>query len=245
MASVSLVNVSKVFSGNVEAVSDLTLEIADGQRLVIVGPSGCGKTTTLRLIAGLDHPSRGEICFGGQSVANTPPARRNVAMMFQNPALYPHLDVRGNIAYSASLQRRLRKEEVERAARRVGLAELLGRMPHELSGGQQRRAMLARVLLRQPAVYLLDEPLAHLDGLAREDLRNEIKRQLDPLQATVIYVTHDLVEALTMGDRVAVMNEGKLQQAGPASEILQCPQNEFVERFLGTLPQEFDTTRIV
>jgi len=161
-------------------------------------------------------------------------------MMFQNPALYPHLDVRSNIAYSASLHRRLPKEDVERAARSVGLADLLGRMPHELSGGQQRRAMLARVLLLRPAVCLLDEPLAHLDGLAREDLRNEIKRQLDRLRSTVIYVTHDLVEALTMGDRVAVMNDGRLQQVGTASEILQCPQNEFVAKFLTTLPEGYN-----
>ncbi|AMM54557.1 ABC transporter ATP-binding protein [Pyrococcus kukulkanii] len=237
MARVLLRNVTKVF-GKVVAVDNLTLEVKDGEFMVLLGPSGCGKSTTLRMIAGLETPSKGEIWIGDTLVNDIDPTKRNVAMVFQSYALYPHMTVFGNIEFPLKMMRvpkSERKRKVIEIAKFLGIDDLLNRKPHQLSGGQQQRVALARALVREPEVFLLDEPLSNLDAKIRTQMRFELKKLLShELGITTIYVTHDQVEAMTMADRIAVMNKGRLQQVGTPEEIFYKPKNTFVATFVGS-----------
>ncbi len=241
MAEVELVHLTKYF-GNVRAVEDVNLRVEDGEFVTLLGPSGCGKTTTLRCIAGLEEPTSGEIYIGGELVNDLPPRERNVAMVFQTWALYPHMKVFDNIAFPLKL-RKLPKDEIKRRVREVAellkIENLLDRMPRELSGGQQQRVALGRALVRQPNVFLMDEPLANLDAKLRVYMRAELKALQRRLGITTIYVTHDQVEAMTMSDRIALMNEGRLQQIGTPDEIYNHPANLFVAGFIGSPPMNF------
>ncbi len=231
---VSLEKITKEF-GSVMAVDQVTLTIADGELLTLVGPSGCGKTTLLRLIAGLDQPNEGEILFDGKRVRHQPPEERRVGLVFQNYALFPHMNVFDNVAYGLKFS----NERIDRNARvneilgLVGLAGFEKRMPSELSAGQQQRVALARALAPQPRILLLDEPLSALDAKLRERLRVEIKRLQRALGLTTVYVTHDQEEALAISDRVAVLHEGRLQQADTPAETYHQPKTPFVARFIG------------
>src|SRR6266568_1360406 len=238
MASVTLRRLTKTFDRDGKpALHDLTLEVRDGEFLVLLGPSGCGKTTALRCIAGLEEPSAGEIRIGEREVTHLAPADRDVAMVFQNHALYPHLTVRANVAFGLEV-RRVPKPEIARrvseTAQRLGLAELLERRPAQLSGGQRQRVALGRAIVRNPRVFLFDEPLSNLDAKLRVEMRAELLRLHRALGATMIYVTHDQVEAMTMGQRIAVLHEGRLRQLGTPAEIYQRPADVFVARFLGS-----------
>ncbi len=247
MAKVILEGVSKNF-GNVVAVKDADLEIKDGEFLVLLGPSGCGKTTTLRLIAGLEEPTGGEIYIGDKLVNNIQPKDRDIAMVFQNYALYPHMNVYQNISFGLRL-RKLPKEEinqrVKKAAEMLGIGELLLRKPKELSGGQKQRVALARAVVRNPKVYLMDEPLSNLDAKLRVQTRGELIKLHKRLGVTTVYVTHDQVEAMTLGDRVVVMNRGEIQQEGKPKEVFDNPVNKFVASFVGTPPMNFVNVKIV
>ena len=235
MALIELRHLDKFF-GTTQVVRDLNLSIADREFLVLLGPSGCGKTTTMRMIAGLEQASAGDILFDGQRVNDIPTQRRDVAMVFQNYGLYPHMSVRDNIAYPLKLRKvsaSACQAQVERAARRVGLESLLGRMPRELSGGQRQRVALARSIVREPQVFLMDEPLSNLDAKLRVSARAEIKTLSEDLGVTTVYVTHDQVEAMTLAHRVAVMNEGVIMQLGRPEDIYNEPANLFVAGFIG------------
>jgi multiple sugar transport system ATP-binding protein len=237
MATVSLEGLRKAHPGAPDALRELTLEIADGEFLSLVGPSGCGKSTTLNLIAGLDEPTSGVVRIGGRAVNGLSPAERDVAMVFQSYALYPHKDVRGNLAFPLQLAR-LPRAEIERrvseTAGLLGIAALLSRKPRDLSGGQRQRVALGRALVRKPRVFLFDEPLSNLDAGLRAQLRAELKRLHASLRATFVYVTHDQAEAMTLSDRIAVLDAGRLQQVGPPREIYERPANRFVAEFFGT-----------
>jgi multiple sugar transport system ATP-binding protein len=236
MARLDYATVHKRY-GDVVALRGLDLEVDDGELLVLVGPSGCGKTTALRTAAGLEDVSAGTIRIGGRDVTGLPPAERNVAMVFQSYALFPHLTVAENVGFGLRARRVPRAEageRVEAAARVVGCDALLERRPHELSGGERQRVALARALVREPDVFLLDEPLSNLDAQLRVEMRAELRRLHDRLGATMVYVTHDQVEALTMGDRVAVLSAGALQQVGDPDEVYRRPANRFVATFLGS-----------
>ncbi len=264
MAGVILENVSRIYPGDVRAVDGIDLEVHDRELLVLVGPSGCGKTTTLRMIAGLEQPSHGKIRIGKRTVSDVPPRDRDVAMVFQSDALYPHLSVYRNMAFSLELRQRTggigrlwrwalparRKakwaarraeiaQRVTHAARVLGIEQLLERFPRQLSGGERQRVALGRAIVRDPAVFLFDEPLSHLDAQLRVEMRRELKQLHQRLQVTMIYVTHDQVEALTLGDRIVVMNDGKLQQVGHPMELYDWPANRFVAGFLGTPAMNF------
>jgi multiple sugar transport system ATP-binding protein len=242
MVGVSLRGVSKLFRGSVQALDQLTLEVRDREFLVLVGPSGCGKTTTLRLIAGLEKPTAGEVYIGDRCVNEVPPKDRGIAMVFQNYALYPHLTAAQNIAFGLSLQRLSKaviQRRVDEAAEILDLKEVLKRKPRELSGGQKQRVALGRALVRQPKVVLFDEPLSNLDGKLRAQLRAELRRLHERIQATMIYVTHDTTEAMTMGDRIAVMRAGRIEQTDEPLTIYQQPANLFVAGFLGQPPMNF------
>lgn len=233
-----LEKLSKHFGG-VKAVDNINLEIKDGEFISLVGPSGCGKTTSLRLIAGLETPTSGEIYFDGKTVSRVPPGRRNVAMVFQSYAIYPHMTVLDNIAFPLEARGVAKKERVKmakEAAEFVQIEELLNRKPAQLSGGQRQRVALARAIVRQPSVYLMDEPLSNLDAKLRVFMRAELKRMHQKLKVTTIYVTHDQVEAMAMSDRVAVLNEGVLQQVGTPDELYSCPGNQWVAGFIGSPP---------
>ena len=238
MATVELKSVSKIFcpkkGEQVHAVRNLTLTILDQELLVLVGPSGCGKTTTLRLIAGLEEPCSGEIFINGQPVNRVAPQDRDIAMVFQRDALYPHMTVFQNMAFGLQL-RRVPKEEIKtrvhQTAAMLGLAGLLERFPRALSGGQRQRVALGRAIVRRPKVFLLDEPLSHLDAPMRAQLRAEISQLHRQLRATMLYVTHDQAEAAALGQRIAVMNEGGLQQIADAKTLHEKPANEFVANF--------------
>jgi len=236
MASVRFDHVSKAYDGAF-AVKDLSLEIADGELLVLVGPSGCGKTTSLRMLAGLEDVSEGQIYIGERQVDGLPPRERDVAMVFQSYALYPHMSVYDNLAFGLSLGK-MPKREIEGRVRDVattlGIEALLTRKPRQLSGGQRQRVALGRAIVRQPAVFLLDEPLSNLDAKLRVQMRTEISRIQRDLGVTMIYVTHDQTEAMTMGDRVAVMNRGVLQQVAAPQEMYDNPANLFVAGFIGS-----------
>src|SRR5437667_1100446 len=237
MASVILRNHTKSFDGAARpALRELSLEVRDGEFLVLLGPSGCGKTTALRCIAGLDEATEGEIHIGERDVTRLPPAARDVAMVFQNYALYPHLTVRENIAFALEVRRVPRKEilrRVSEAAQRLGLAELLERRPAQLSSGQRQRVALGRAIVRAPQVFLFDEPLSNLDAKLRTEMRAELVKLHRELRATMIYVTQDQVEAMTMGQRIAVLHEGRLRQLGTPAELYERPADVFVARFVG------------
>jgi len=248
MAQVSLRNVTKVFPGEVTAVKDITLGVENKEFLVLLGPSGCGKSTILRIIAGLEEATGGEVYIGDKQVNNVPPKDRNIAMVFQNYALYPHMDVYGNMSFGLKL-RKYPKEEIDKrvryAADILGLSKLLKRKPRALSGGQKQRVAVGRAIVRKPMVFLFDEPLSNLDAKMRGEMRTEIKRLHIRLQATMIYVTHDQTEAMTLGDRIIVMNEGVIHQTGVPIEIYDKPVNKFVAGFIGSPPMNFTKGRIV
>ena len=236
MAAVTFTDVGKRF-GAVEAVRQLSLAIGDGEFVVLVGPSGSGKTTALRMLAGLEAVSAGTIAIGERVVNEVSPGERDVAMVFQDYALYPQMTVRDNFAFGLR-RRKVAREEIERrvarAAASLELGDLLDRRPRELSGGQQQRVALGRALVRQPQVFLMDEPLSNLDAKLRVQTRGEIKRLQQEIETTTVYVTHDQVEAMTMGDRIAVMNGGRLEQLGTPEELYERPANLFVAGFIGS-----------
>ncbi|NJF25612.1 ABC transporter ATP-binding protein [Thermococcus sp. Bubb.Bath] len=247
MAEVKLISVWKKF-GEVAAVKDMNLHIKDGKFMILLGPSGCGKTTTLRMIAGLEEPTKGQIYVGETLVADpengvfVPPKDRDIAMVFQSYALYPHMTVYDNIAFPLKL-RKVPKDEIDKRVREVaemlGLSELLKRKPRELSGGQRQRVALGRAIVRKPQVFLMDEPLSNLDAKLRVKMRAELRKLQRQLGVTTIYVTHDQVEAMTMGDRIAVINYGELQQVGTPNEVYDKPANTFVAGFIGSPPMNF------
>ena len=241
MATVTFEHVSKLY-GMVKAVDDLSLEILDGEFMVLVGPSGCGKTTSLRMIAGLEDISLGTLRIGDRVVNDVAPKDRDIAMVFQSYALYPHMSVKDNLAFGLKL-RHTPKEEIERrvkdAADILDLGRYLDRKPKALSGGQRQRVALGRAIVREPAVFLMDEPLSNLDAKLRVQTRAEIARIHQRLKTTIVYVTHDQVEAMTMGTRIAVMAEGRLQQVGPPQELYDYPINRFVAGFIGSPSMNF------
>lgn len=241
MAGVSLRKISKLFGAQV-AVAPMDLEIVDGEFLVLVGPSGCGKTTTLRMIAGLEDPTAGEIHIGDKDVTHLEPKYRDIAMVFQNYALYPHMTVYGNMSYSLKL-RGMDKAEVDARIRKtagiLGIEALLDRLPRQLSGGQQQRVALGRAIVRDPRVFLMDEPLSNLDAKLRVQTRAELIKLHQRLKTTVVYVTHDQVEAMTMGTRIVVMKDGFVQQVGAPGTIYREPANMFVAAFIGSPPMQF------
>jgi multiple sugar transport system ATP-binding protein len=239
MASVTFDRVTKLYDNEVRAVGDLTLEVQDGEFMVLVGPSGCGKTTALRMVAGLEEISDGEIRIGDTVVNDVDSRWRDVAMVFQNYALYPHMTVFDNIAFGLKVRRIPRREinrRVEEIGRVLGLADLLDRKPRQLSGGQRQRVAMGRAIVREPSVFLMDEPLSNLDARLRVQMRGEVSRIQHELEATTIYVTHDQVEAMTMGDRIAVMRNGILQQTGHPQHVYDHPANLFVGSFIGSPP---------
>ena len=238
MAEISLVQLTKSFGDNT-VVNSVSLDVHNGEFLVLLGPSGCGKSTILRLIAGLEDASSGEVRIDGSIVNFVPPAQRNAAMVFQNYALYPHRTVRKNIAFpleTAKVPKAEIAELIDSAARILELSELLERLPSQLSGGQRQRVALARAIVRQPGVFLMDEPLSNLDAQLRQQTRLELMALHERMGITTVYVTHDQVEAMTMGHRIAVMNDGVIQQLGSPAEIYNVPRSTFVARFLGAPP---------
>jgi len=242
MAYVTLSNVRKVYDGKVVAVEGVNLTIAEGEFVVLVGPSGCGKSTTLRMIAGLEAITEGEISIAGRVVNDLHPKDRGIAMVFQNYALYPHMTVRKNLAFGLMLRKLPRaeiNERVEKAASFLGLGKLLDRKPKALSGGQRQRVALGRALVREPKVFLFDEPLSNLDAKLRVTTRTEIKNLHQRLKTTTIYVTHDQEEAMTLGDRIVVMSDGHIQQVDTPLHIYRAPANRFVASFLGSPPMNF------
>jgi multiple sugar transport system ATP-binding protein len=237
MADVIFDKVEKVYDNDVHAVHDLSLEIRDGEFVVLVGPSGCGKTTALRMVAGLEEITDGKVSIGGRVVNDLTPKERDIAMVFQNYALYPHLSVSDNIGFGLRLRKTPKSEVEERiawAAKLLGLTPYLQRRPKELSGGQRQRVAMGRAIVRQPQVFLMDEPLSNLDAKLRVQMRAEIARIQQEVGVTTIYVTHDQVEAMTMGDRVAVMRRGELQQLGEPQTLYNAPKNLFVASFIGS-----------
>lgn len=239
MASVDLKSVYKVYEGGVEAVRDFNLHIPHGEFLVLVGPSGCGKSTTLRMIAGLEEISKGTIHIGDRLVNDVPPKQRDIAMVFQNYALYPHMTVYDNMAFGLKLRKTPKAEirtRVAEAAQLLGLNELLDRKPKALSGGQRQRVAMGRAIVREPAVFLFDEPLSNLDAKMRVEMRKEILQLHHRIDSTMVYVTHDQIEAMTLGDRICVMSNGIIEQVGAPTEIFDHPATLFVARFIGTPP---------
>jgi multiple sugar transport system ATP-binding protein len=237
MAEVKFDRASRSFDGIKAAVDELSLEIADGEFVVLVGPSGSGKSTALRMLAGLEPLDHGQVSIDGEDMSGRAPKDRDIAMVFQNYALFPHLDVAGNIEFGLRLRRVRRAERTEKvreAAEILGLSDLLDRKPSQLSGGQRQRVAMGRAIVRQPKVFLMDEPLSNLDAKLRTQTRTEIAALQRRLQVTTVYVTHDQVEAMTMGDRVAVMRDGVLQQAGTPRELYSRPCNTFVAGFIGS-----------
>jgi multiple sugar transport system ATP-binding protein len=234
---VELRNIVKTFSGgDVAALRSVNLKIPKGTFATVLGPSGCGKSTLLRTIAGLEQPDAGEIIIGGNAVNDVQPSKRNIAMVFQNYALYPHMDVKENIAVGLRLQgfsKTAVAKKVNEVSAMLGIAELLGRYPGQLSGGQQQRVAIARALVKEPALFLLDEPLSNLDAQIREKTRGELKRLFASLGATVLYVTHDQVEAMSLGDMMIVMEGGDVRQVGSPKEVYQNPSDRFVAEFVG------------
>lgn len=242
MAGITFKHVKKVYPGGVEVVPDLNLEIRDKEFVILVGPSGCGKSTTLRMIAGLEEITQGELYIGDRLVNDVAPKDRDIAMVFQNYALYPHMTVYKNIAFGLSL-RKVPKDEIDRkvheAARALDLEQLLDRKPKALSGGQRQRVALGRAMVRDPEVFLLDEPLSNLDAKLRNSMRSEIVRLHKKLDTTFVYVTHDQIEAMTMGDRIVVMKDGVIQQADTPQNLYDYPCNLFVAGFIGSPQMNF------
>jgi len=244
MATVEIENLVKKFDGGeIVAVDTLNLEIADGEFVVVVGPSGCGKSTTLNSIAGLEKPTDGAITVDGRDITALPPQERDTAMVFQNYALYPHMSVESNIGFglkmSTDLSDEQRSQRVQEAAELLQITELLDQRPAELSGGQQQRVALGRAIVREPSVFLMDEPLSNLDAKLRSEMRTEIQRLQNSLGITTVYVTHDQTEAMTMSDRIAIMNDGKLQQFATPQKVYHEPANQFVAGFIGEPSMNF------
>ncbi len=247
MAQLSLRNIVKRF-GDTEAVRGINLDIADEELLVLVGPSGCGKSTTLRLIAGLEELTSGEIYIGGDLVNDLPPRDRDIAMVFQNYALYPHMSVFENMSFGLRLKHFPKAEirrRVDEAARILEITELLGRRPKQLSGGQRQRVAMGRAIVRNPKVFLFDEPLSNLDAKLRVQMRTEIKKVHQKVRTTSVYVTHDQVEAMTLADRVVVMNAGRIEQVGPPNELYHRPRTRFVAGFIGSPAMNFLSCRLI
>ena len=242
MATLNLKNVDKIYPNGVQAVFDFNLDIADREFIVFVGPSGCGKSTTLRMIAGLEEISAGELYIDGKLMNDVSPKDRNIAMVFQNYALYPHMSVYENMAFGLKLQKKDKKdidEKVKRAAKMLQLEEYLDRKPAALSGGQRQRVALGRAIVREAEIFLMDEPLSNLDAKLRGQMRTEIARIHDQLDTTTIYVTHDQTEAMSMASRIVVMKDGYIQQVGTPEEIYDHPLNVFVANFIGAPPMNF------
>ena len=236
MATVEIRNVRKAF-GPVEILHGVSVDIADGEFVVLVGPSGCGKSTLLRMLAGLENITSGEIAIGGRVVNTMPPKDRDIAMVFQNYALYPHMTVYDNMAFSLTLAnapKSVMDQEVGRAAKILGLEQLLHRYPRQLSGGQRQRVAMGRAIVRNPQVFLFDEPLSNLDAKLRVQMRSEIKELHQRLKVTTVYVTHDQIEAMTMADKIVVMNNGNIEQAGRPLDLYDKPANMFVAGFIGS-----------
>jgi len=242
MADIRLEGVTKEYPGGIKAVDDVSLHVADGSFTVLVGPSGCGKTTTLRMVAGLEDISAGQVSIGGRRVNEVPPKDRDIAMVFQNYALYPHMTVRQNLGFALKM-RSVPKAEIVRRVNAVGatlgITELLDRKPGQLSGGQRQRVAVGRAIVREPKAFLFDEPLSNLDARLRVSTRAELKALHQRLRTTTLYVTHDQEEAMTLGDRIVVMSGGLVQQTGPPLEVYRRPENRFVAGFLGTPPMNF------
>jgi multiple sugar transport system ATP-binding protein len=237
MAEITLEKLTKVYGDGTRAVSELDLEIEDGEFVVLVGPSGCGKTSALRMVAGLEPITEGRVIIGGEVVNNLPPKDRDIAMIFQNYALYPHMSAFDNMAFGLKLRgvkRESRSNRVTGAAKTLGLAEVLRKKPRTLSGGQRQRVAMGRAIVREPRAFLMDEPLSNLDAKLRVEMRAEIARLQRELAVTTIYVTHDQVEAMTLGDRVAIMRDGLLQQVAKPQELYDRPRNLFVAEFIGS-----------
>jgi len=235
---------TKVYPGPVVAVDDLSLDVGEEEFLILVGPSGCGKSTALRMVAGLEHISDGTISIGDRVVNDVPPKDRDIAMVFQNYALYPHMTVEKNLGFGLRRRRMPRDDvraRVDEVSRMLGLEDLLRRRPGQLSGGQRQRVAMGRALVREPEVFLLDEPLSNLDAKLRVQMRSELKRLHDRIGVTTIYVTHDQVEAITLGERIAVLSEGVLQQVGPPQDVYDHPANVFVAGFIGSPPMNLLT----
>lgn len=247
MAGIRLVNLTKTF-GKVKVVKNVNLDVDDGEFLILVGPSGCGKSTTLRMIAGLEEVTFGEIHIGEKVVTDLAPKDRDIAMVFQEYALYPHMSVFGNLAFGLKM-RRFRKEEIDgrvkEAAEILGISELLNRKPRELSGGQRQRVALGRAIVRKPLVFLFDEPLSNLDAKLRVQMRAELIKLYNSLKTTIVYVTHDQVEAMTMGTKIVIMNGGEVQQVGTPMEVYRKPLNKFVAGFIGSPSMNFFDARLV
>jgi multiple sugar transport system ATP-binding protein len=239
VARVAFDEATKVYPGPVVALDHLTLDVADGEFLILVGPSGCGKSTALRMVAGLERISDGTISIGDRVVNDVPPKDRDIAMVFQNYALYPHMTVEKNLGFGLRRRHTPRedvRQRVDEMSEMLGLQDLLRRRPGQLSGGQRQRVAMGRALVREPEVFLLDEPLSNLDAKLRVQMRSELKRLHDRIGVTTIYVTHDQVEAITLGERIAVLSEGVLQQVGPPQDVYDHPANVFVAGFIGSPP---------
>ena len=248
MAQVSLKNVCKIFPGNVTAVNNISLGIENKEFMVLVGPSGCGKSTTLRMIAGLEEISSGDVFIGNKRVNEVPAKDRDIAMVFQNYALYPHMTVFENMSFGLRLRHIPKQEIMQRvseAADILGIKRLLNRKPRELSGGERQRVAVGRAIVRKPMVFLFDEPLSNLDAKMRVQMRTEIHKLHIRLQTTIIYVTHDQVEAMTMGDRIAVMKDGVLNQLEDPIDVYDHPKNKFVASFIGSPPMNIMQGRII
>jgi len=248
VADLSLQNIKKVYENGVVAVQDFNLTIADKEFIVLVGPSGCGKSTTLRMIAGLEEITAGELFIGGKQMNYVPPKNRDIAMVFQNYALYPHMTVYDNIAYGLKLRKfpkRVIDEKVREAAEILGITELLKRKPKALSGGQRQRVAIGRAIVRQAQVFLMDEPLSNLDAKLRNQMRSEILKLRERINTTFVYVTHDQTEAMTLGDRIVIMKDGFIQQVGTPREVFNAPANLFVAGFIGSPQMNFFSARLV
>jgi len=248
MATLTIQSLTKTFDGgSIVAVNDLTIDANDGEFIVVVGPSGCGKSTTLSCVAGLQKPSSGEILIGEKDVTHLAPQDRNIAMVFQNYALYPHKNVKENLAFGLKMSTDLGTNEIKSRIQEVAdllqIEELLDQHPRELSGGQQQRVALGRAIIREPEVFLMDEPLSNLDARLRSEMRTEIQQLQNELEITTLYVTHDQTEAMTMGDRIAIMNGGKLQQLATPLEVYHQPTNKFVAGFIGEPSMNFFETK--
>ena len=247
MASIEMRGLTKAYPGGVTAVDDLDLTIAEGEFFALLGPSGCGKTTLLRTIAGLERATSGTLLLGGRDVTTAPPGKRDVAMVFQDYALFPHMNVTDNIAYPLRIQKVAlgeRRRKAHETAEGLGLAELMDRRPGQLSGGQQQRVALARAIAYRPQVFLFDEPLSNLDARLRLEARTFLKRLQGELGVTTVFVTHDQAEALAMADRMAVMESGRIRQVGTPSEIFHRPANVFVANFIGSTPMNLLPARV-
>ena len=242
MASVRFEGISKIYQKDILALAEFDLEVEDGEFLVLVGPSGCGKSTTLRLLAGLEEPTTGKLFINDQSVTDKKPQDRDIAMVFQNYALYPHMTVFDNMAFSLRMKKtpkELINTNVQETAEILGISDYLNRKPRELSGGQRQRVAVGRAIVRHPSVFLFDEPLSNLDAKLRVQMRNELSRLHTRLKATMIYVTHDQAEAMTLGDRIVVLKDGNIQQIASPLDLYDFPENSFVAGFIGSPAMNF------